>query len=235
MATYLDLVQAAARESGTVAPGTPASVIGLTGRLAKFAAWVSQAWSDIQNHRDGWRWMQDDVESALVIDQQRYTGSDLGLTRFGSWRVGEDSLDGDDRWTIWRTAEGQGDERPLTFRDWPAFRSTAMRGSAATTKGFPQIYSVDPQERIVVYPIPDMAYTIKGLYRKSPQVLTANGDTPEMPARFHDLIVWWALIKVAGHDESMAQPQFWQTEILRLLNALERDQLPPMRMAGALA
>lgn len=233
---YLQLCQALARESRTVSgDGLPASVTGQTGRLLKMVEWIRQAWIEIQNHRPDWLWMEDEFSGETVSGIQRYSGDDFSLTRFADWKAGYDDLTGVDRFSVFKTATGQADERPMIFIDWPSFRGSYLRGAEATRTGYPAYYSVDPQRRLVIYPIPDDAYTVRGIYRKDEQTLQANTDTPEMPSRFHYLIVLWALMKLAGHDESMAQPQFWVVERRRLLSSLERDQMPMMREGPPLA
>lgn len=233
MATFLALCQATAKESGTVSgDGLPASVTGATGREAKIIAWVQQAWRDIQNERDGWRWMQGEFSSETVSGTQRYTADDMGINeRFAAWR-GNGEAD-ENRLSCYLTSTGRSDERMLEFWNWDDFFVQFLRGSEAERTGRPGYWTIAPDDRLVFAPTPDDAYTIRGLYRKDLQPLTGNDDVPEMPVRFHDLIKWKALIHLANHDESINQNPLWRLEYTRMMSELSRDALPKIRFAQA--
>lgn len=233
MSTYLELCQDVADESGTGAfPGT---VSGLVGRPAKITKWVRNAWIDIQNDRDEWRWMEDEFTGNLISGVAAYAGSDFGMSRFGAWLVGPDPFTGLDRVTVQAAASGRSDEGGLVFLPFEAFWSYYGRGAEAERTGRPTSYTVDGQERIRVWPSPDAAYILRGRYRKSPQALSAGTDVPEMPAQYHSAIVWRALTNLAAHDEAFNQPAYWNTRYLDVLNDMERTLLPMVRLAGPLA
>ena len=233
MSTYLELCQATAKESGTVSgDGLPASVVAQTGRLAKITGWVQQAWRDIQNERDSWRWLKAEFSGETIIGGKRYTSSDMGITdRFSSW-IGTGEPE-EERLSCYLTATGRTDERTMEYWPWDAFYVQFLRGAAAEKTGRPVYWTIAPDNRLVFAPTPDAAYTVRGMYRKSMQTLSANGDIPEMPERFHDLIKWKALIHLANADESMNQNPLWRLEYRDLMNALVRDQLPKVRFGGA--
>lgn len=232
MSTYLQLVQQVARDSGTVSgDGQPPTLVGITGRLAKMASWTNEAWRNIQNHRSAWRWMQGEFAGQTVAAQQRYTAAQLGIaSRFAEWTI----RDHDDiSWSSYRTATGQSDEGALHFLDWSDFRVSQLRGTQV--QGRPRFFSIDNENRVVLSPTPDAAFTIKGLYRKGVQDLVANGDIPELPERFHDLIKWKALELVGVNDENAPQLGPWILNGRRIMSELERDQLPRIRLCGPLA
>lgn len=225
MATYLELCQAVAKESGTVpGEGQPTSVSSQVGRLNKIVRWTNRAWETIQNERDGWRWMQGEFEGDTVAAQQRYSASDLGIARFGEWKY--TGLRQEPRFSLFDPAIGRNSEGPLNFLSWDDFYATQLRGSEQ--EGKPVWFSISPQEEIVLSPTPDKTYTVRGLYRKGVQTLTENTDVPEMPARFHDAIMWRALLFLATDDESVVQLPLWRLEYQRLMSDLQRDQLPRM-------
>jgi hypothetical protein len=230
MATYLDLVRAVAGESGTVNDrDLPLTLAGAAGRIAKMAGWTARAWVSIQNHRDGWVWMQDEFEGQTAPAQARYTGTDLGAVRFARFPVlGPHS----DAFTIYRTSDGPSGEGVLRYVDYPAFLRLYQRGDNRLRDGAPSHFTLDQQGRLFLWPAPDGVYTLRGPYRKDVQILTADADVPEMPARFHDLIMWRALVMLAVNDESMNQLPFWRSEEIRLLSELEGDQLPAVRLAS---
>lgn len=225
---FLDLCQYAARESGTIPSGQPASVIGQSGRLGSVVDWVRQAWIDIQNSRNDWLWMIEEYDAEIIPGVERFSAVDLSVPRVSRW-LHEDA-DGTPFTTIHDPDLGRADETRLRFMDWRDFYTTRMRGVIEHNR--PSLYSVDNQGRIVFSPVPDRTYRIRGLYRKSPQILTGNEDTPEMSSDHHALIAWKALIYLAANDESMKQLPVWDLNVRTMTSNLERDQLPQVRIAG---
>lgn len=233
MATYLQLCQRLASESGTVNGTFPTAVAGQTGRLEKIVRWVNDAWRDIQNAHATWRWMQGEWSGSTVAGQQRYAPvTDFSLTRFGEWDSRRDGTE--DRFTIYDPAIGVADEGPLIFLEWDRFYTRCVIGSHAQDR--PVYFSIAPDNKLALGPVPDKVYTVRGPYRKSPQDLTADADTPELPARFHTLIATAALEYLGTNDEAAFQLQLWQLRRIRGFSDLERDQLPMLRLnTGPLA
>jgi hypothetical protein len=228
MSTYLQLVRDVCIESGTVPSSSlPATVIGVTGRIADMARWTQKAWVDIQNARNAWRWMRGEWQASTVAGQQRYTVSELGVAaRFAEWLHENEA--GEAYTTAYNASIGPADEGRLIYMPFSLFYTARLRGTQ--TQDRPLFYSVDDQQRLALSPVPDAIYTMRGMYRKSPQVLSADSDIPEMPARFHDLIVWWALGLLAANDESMEQLPIWRQRVRELMSDLERDQLPQLSL-----
>lgn len=235
MATYLELVRRVASDSGTWPdPATLTTLVGLTGRAHKFKDWTARAWERIQTMREDWRWMQADFSGSTVQGQQGYDGADLGVaSRFGAFVVNRTN-GSDDRFTLFDPVEGQGAEGPIRFVAYDRFRAAFLTGTAATHQQKPVLFTIAPDGRLLLSPIPDKVYTLRGVYRKNPQILSADADEPEMPARFHDLIVYEALTLLAGTDEAGGQLPVFRNERARLLNMLEREQLPVLLSGGAL-
>lgn len=231
--TYLELCQMLARESGLVAGVQPASVAGQTGRLLKFIAWTDTAWRAIQNAEGTWRWMQGEFGSAATLTTAgalRYTAASFNLARWASW------IDTDDTLTIYAEAEGAADETPLVWvRDWNLWRRMYERGAQVQNR--PIHAAISPAGELCLGPAPDAIYRVRGLYRKSPQRLVENDDVPEMPGRFHELIVWEALLLLEEDGEGGALPLAKAVRRrTELMSSLRRDQLPqPYIGAGGLA
>lgn len=231
MATYLELCQSAARESGTISGTQPASVLSQTGKLAKIVKWVDLAWTTIQTAHGNWRWMEGEFEGPTIANQQRYDGSDFGVTtRFGDWLCRQD--EDEDRFTIYDPDIGLSDESQLSCLPWDIFYTTRLRGVQSTGK--PSQFAISPAGQMVFVSVPDKVYRVKGPYVKDVQSLTADSDVPEMPARFHNLIVEIALSYLSIHDESPQYP-LWQLQQFRRFTDLEREQLPKTRLGGPFA
>jgi hypothetical protein len=84
-------------------------------------------------------------------------------------------------------------------------------------------------------PTPDDAYVITGEYYKTIQKLTADGDIPELPSDYHEIIMWKALLLLDEHDEAVAAASFAERNYRNLMRELQRDQLPRVRTQGPLA
>lgn len=228
MATFLELCKKVAQDSNTIEPSQITTVVDQTGRPALIVKWVGDAWRALQNAHANWRWMSGEFEGSTIINQARYAGSDFNLTRFAEWTYTGES--DEDRFSLYDPSIGVSDEGQILYLQWDEWYRRYTRGSQTAAK--PNFFTVSPGNDLCLGPTPDAVYTVRGLYRKSPQELAADNDTPEMPTRFHDLIVDMALLRVGTHEESVQQFQLWQMRQFELFRQLERDQLPRVRLAG---
>jgi hypothetical protein len=224
--TFLELCQMVARESGTVSGTLPTAVTGQTGREGKIVYWTQEAWRRIQNSRRGWRWMRAEFEKPIGASSQRYTAAAFSLDRLADWITEPDTL------TVYDTAIGVADEQSIPFIPFDEYRARYERGTRIA--GRPVHFSVSDAGELC-FPKMDTDYTVRGLYRKTPQSLAANTDIPEMPLRFHDLIAWDALQLLAEHDEADFHVIINRTRKSELMADLMRDQLPRVATAGTLA
>src|SRR4051812_1078862 len=106
MSTYLQLCQKLSRESGSVQGGDsqPGTVVGLTGRLAKLAGWVSDSWVELQTSRPDWLFLQKTFTGALITNNTEYGAASFGITDFGGWIARDEDL------SIYDPALGASDE-----------------------------------------------------------------------------------------------------------------------------
>lgn len=231
MTTYLQLVQTLANESGTIAgagpvgaaSALPTAVASATGQLLKMTSWITKAYTDIQIARSDWLWLRAEFSATITSSAAEYAGSDFSLTRFSRWRY---NPTGDSGITCYLTATGRSDEQPLSFAPWDVFRRLYLRGANFSLQNRPSVFSVTPANKLYFWPKPDDTYTVLGEYKKSPQVLAADADVPEMPAEFHDLI-WMRAWKTSEiYDESYGRFSFLIQEERRLWTALLVHQVP---------
>lgn len=234
MATYLELCQDVARESGTFPNiGDPQTVVNQSGRLLRLVNWVNDAWREVQREQKHWRWMLYDHTGNTVATVQSYNGADLGVSsRFGRWMPFDNGHECEV--SVWDTAIGRSDEGYLRFVEWTDFRRIYMSRGNAEETGKPRVCTLAPDGKLTVYPIPDKAYKLRCQYRRSFQDLVANTDVPEMPEDFHDAIKWKALVYLGMFDEATEQKPEWQSKYVRVMGHLRADQLPSMSMQGAL-
>ncbi|MYD93355.1 MAG: hypothetical protein F4Y02_06625 [Chloroflexi bacterium] len=212
MATFLELCQAVAAESGTIHGVQPATTTGQTDRLGLIVGWVRQAWVDIQNSAD-WRFLYRDFTQAgvvrLVQGQRTYTGK-LLRSDFARW-VLADPLNG----TGMTADPGERGDRSGEFElfpmDYEAYRRT-HQFVVGDEQGVPRNVAVNYENDLVVGPIPDRTYVLRGPYVRAPQMLgkDADGndlsqpdeDVPIMPAQYHEAIKWKALRLLGEFDEA---------------------------------
>lgn len=229
---FLQLVQKACEESGVV-PGMdrPASLSTSDEMERRFIGWVREAWDDIQTDQIGWLWMQQDFDVPLLEAIGRYSATALNLSRVSAW-VPYDGY-GRAQFTVY-TDPARADESHLLHMEYGLFRQNYLVGAERT--GRPVAFSVSPKNELVFGPLPDAAtYRVRGVYNASPQTLTAAADVPEMPAAYHMLIVYRALLKADVFDEGPGRLPYWLSEKERLGGALRGNQLPRAVLGGALA
>jgi len=223
MSTFLVLCQKVARESGTIEGVAPATVSNLTGRLLKVVNWTNDAWSEIQNHRENWEWMRKDWSYALSESTGRYTPASFNLTNHSRWVKDDRST------TIYDTSTGVSDENDLEFISYRDFRIRYERGTQTDDR--PVHWTVTPVGEFGVGPKPDdSGFTATGEYYQGNEALTADSDVPDLPSRFHDIIVWKALMKLASSDENRDGYAYAESLYTPLMAALERDQLPELEI-----
>ena len=233
--TFLELVQKAAEESGTIPSiGEPSAVTGQSGRLLRFVNWTKGAWDEIQISQRNWRWLRTEFSNTLTASQQEYTAANLGISeRFSRWITrgpfGQNTL------SLYLAADGQSTEGFLQYIEYDDFRRIYMVGSAATQEGKPNFWTITPANKISFSPIPDQAYTVRGEYMKAKQTLSANGDKPEMPEDYHMAIVWRALWRMSIFDENFEQAGMFARQYKIEYNKLCQDQLPKVRKTEPMA
>jgi len=230
---YLQLCQAARRECRITGTG-PSAVAGQVGQLARIVAWVDDAWTSIQNDQD-WRWMRSTFTVSTTEDDDDYAFGECTdvaaaalISRFGRWRLN----DLEDPPKIYLSSTGVGGETFMSWIEWEHFKAIYRRSTQ--TSGHPVHISVDPADNIVIGPQPDGVYVVTGDYYKAAQTLSDDSDTPEMPARFHNLIVYEVM---EDYGLSEPAPEVYargRARGRRMRAALQADQLERLRLAGPL-
>lgn len=233
MATFLELCQAVADESGTMTGGADSisTTEGQTGRAGKIVRWTSRAWRDIQIMRPSWMWMQTEFEAPLTAFQGSYTGADLSLTRVEKFLANDSNR----RTSAYDTAVGVSDEGFLKTVTYADFQPVYRVGPSREQTGKPRVVSIGDDGSLNIWPRPDGDYTVHGWYKRTPQTLQLDADVPEMPEAYHWAVVWKALLLLGQYDEATPQYPFWNAEFRQIMKSLERDQLPTIEIPGALA
>jgi hypothetical protein len=233
--TYLELVQAVARESGTYDPDAlPPTTVAATGRDLTVCQWVTEAYVQIQTEERTWRWMEAEFSGQTIASVQSYDAAAMGIAdRFSRW-IARDSR-GESLFSTYLTATGQSDEGFLEVSDWEDFRRDAMVGAMASQTGKPSRITVAPDRKLYLYYTPDDAYTVRGRYYKAPQILSGDVTEPEMPQEHHRAIVWRALRLMGTYDEATTQFPLWSMWEDSYMSRLRQDQMPQIMLSGAFA
>jgi len=231
VATFLSLCEKVARESGIVAGTQPTSVTGQSGLLLQIVNWVADSWVEIQNSRNGWKFLHSAWSGTLNAGQSVYTAASFGLTRHARW-VGDDRVERTFPTTLYLQSGGVADEGPI--REIPYEQWLRMYDQGSQVAARPVHYAISPVNEICFGPKPDLTYIARGRRYKSAQVLAANTDEPECPGQYHDVIVWRALMKLAGFDESASALTVARANYDVLMGQLERNQLPAPGIAATL-
>ena len=236
----LQICQRLAREClGPVsAAGKPTAVTGQTGILQNLVEWAAEAYNDIQDKHDNWRWMRStwSVNTVSGTDVYAYgavTDSRLSATisRFRRWWPNDEQ--GYANVKIYLQSAGVGGERWLPFMDWSGFRSLYKIGTQ--NNGVPAHVTIDPQNQLVLGPKPDAVYVLSGEYQMGNQTLDDDSDTPEMPADYHMMVVYKGMEKYGQNKVAVEIFNRGVRDGTAMLRHLERNQLPVMGFAGPMA
>jgi len=221
----LALVDAAMRECRV--PRTRlTTTIDTTGQIEQFVAWVDTAWAEIQGLHDQWSWLRDEFTFNTVSGTGEYTLADISATDHRWWLT--------DTFRLYKTALGQSDEQFVYEWDYPVFRDTYRYGTQVDQRPFN--FAVRPQDSaIMLGPKPDDVYTVYGEYIKHPGVLLLDTDEPPLREHLHMIIVYGAMSYYGleqGAAEVIARAERGYS---RLLNQLEREELPDVAFSDPMA
>jgi hypothetical protein len=177
---------------------------------------VADSWRDLQQERD-WAWMRATLDVALTPDVSTYTGTGLGATRFKCWRPQDDTYcmylyqSGSPN-SIWTVDQMQLDRfrHEYVYRTW-----------GSTT---PNAWAEDETKQLLIGPAPNLAYMLRAEYWKGPQELADDAHIPELPERFHVLLVWLALQQAAFIDAAPEVKARADTNARTMKSQLMRDQ-----------
>ncbi len=224
MSTFLEICQKVARESGAISGVNPKTVTDQSGVSLDIVSWVADSWKEVQNARNAWQFMRKEFSVNTIADTARYKGLGWNIDDFGAWITEAGVV------TLYDPAIGVSDEGQINCIPWDLWRARYGRGSQNLNR--PVEYTISPAGEFCLGPSPDAVYTVRGEYRRAPQILVENDDTPICPERFHDVIVWDAIMKVAEAEEDMPLYGKGQTRLARVMGDMERDQLPQLIMSS---
>ena len=238
MATNLELCKKLAVQVG-ITNGGPTDVTSQTAgsELQRIVDWINDAYTEIQGDLE-WKWLRKKFTLAISDGDDSYAFGDCtdvddasAITRFKEWHL----ADRRNPPKMYLTSVGVSGETLLTWDVWDNFEYLYKTGSIQDQTARPSHISVDPALNIRLGLTPNDSYTVTGTYHKSAQLLTADADVPEMPARYHDLIVYNAMMYYADYKSAPDVERRALKGIRRLRPQLRVNQGPTIRVAQALA
>lgn len=229
MSTFIEIVNAVERESGTVSGGLKTADVTApaTDRQNKIVNWVNTAWELIQSSRNDWEFLVGEFQKTLTIGKRRYTPAELTMTRFSNWLT---DADGYMPLSIYETALGTANENELRLIDFVHWREAYDRGATQQTR--PTCYAISRSRELCFGDTPDKAYTIRGEYRKTPQVLAVNSDVPDCPVEYHQVIIWRALMLLGDHDEAPITIAAAQAKMNTMFSSMVQRCTPSPSLKG---
>lgn len=225
---YLQIIQRTARECGIAGVG-PLTALGQTGEAARLVGWVQDAWTDIQTAHQDWEWMRLGASFQTVAGQAVYTPLQCGIPAgtFAMW-VRDDFRN-------YLTAGGINGEMEMDYTQYASWRQSYDLGSLKAVRTRPMVVAVTPAKALALGPYPDAGYTVTGDYYTAPVLLTADADTPAMPAAFHMAVVWKACMSYGAFESAVEVYSRGETEFGKLMLRMTTDNLDEMVFPGALA
>lgn len=236
MATFLQLVNTARSEAGLASGDLTTLQSGLSAESKRFVDWVRGEWRRIQSSHPDWQFLRVSGEFTTTANQFKYTpqqakatsdGTDTGTAILADWKR--------DSFRLSTQGASYADEAILGYQPFDVYRNMYQYGAMRSVRSKPVLFAVDPQKNLVLGATPDAAYVVNYEFYRTPQELSADGDVPLCPDRFHDLIAYRALRaygifmsapEVIGRADSM---------IDTIYPDLANDQLPPMMSGNPLA
>lgn len=179
---FLEIVKGVRGRVGMQGTG-PSSVLTATSAEMDLVNAVQDAWVDIQNFREEWRWMRGEATFSTVPSQWEYTTLQVfstGVDRFKNWR----------RVPVYAFVNGKWTE--VHFMDYDSF---TYRYQNNEQESYPHHYTIRTWDNSLIFNTPNDVYPIKIGYQKSPQILKDNTDIPELPISFHLNILYLAVEK----------------------------------------
>lgn len=223
---FLQLCSGLRQEGGMTGTG-PTSVVGQSGEMLRVVSWVTSAYEYVQNLHPNWHFLRADVSFPTVSGTASYDSTATNCPEVGSYKL--------DSFKAALTSVGVADEQEMEYYPWDQFRAVYLRGSSSTLTGRPRLFSVKPDQSLVLWPKPDAIYTVTGEYFKRAQEMTADADIPIIPQQFQKIILWKALMLYGAYAGANDAYSHGNNEYRATLSKLVLNQLPKVGFGAPLA
>ena len=230
--TFLQLCQKLRLMAGISGTGPSSVLNNNNNEYARVVEWIRAADLEIQEAYDDWRFMWVNFEFQTVAGQGDYTPAQVAANLAATVRPQRYDQDS---FRYWLTSQGSAGEQFMTWRNYPWFRELWRFGTNRTQQGAPQEVTQAPNENLLLAQIPNDIYTITGQFYRKAVALEADLDVPVYPAQYHELPIWWALVKYAGFEEASSVYTHAQNMLNITLSTMERRERPPVDFGSPLA
>ena len=202
----------------------PTSVTGNTGKNLSLLNWIKTSYEDIQLLHETWRFRRDEFSGSTVALTQDYTPADFSITDLSQWWVDirPGNLSGI------RIYSSEADETDLQFIPWDDFRRFYKYGARRSQSERPTVFSIKPDNKMALWPVPNAIYTVNGEYVKQPDTMTDATDEPIF-SDFHMAIVWKALMYYGADAGANDVYHHGQNQYTDLIFQMEHAYLPKVQ------
>jgi hypothetical protein len=219
--SYLELCKKVIQKC--VISGSPLTTVqGLTGEAGRVAAWVDEAYTDIQVAHQDWLFLRGDFQFNTQANKGKYTPAECGITDFGDWK--KESM------RLYLTSVGVRGETFLEDKHYDEFRDYYLFGNTRLVAGRPLCAAIAPDFSLNLGLMPNDIYTVVGEYYKTTFNLSADSDLPVFPARFHMIIVYRAMMMYGLNMSASDVYQEGEREYSKWIRRLESAFLPEIQM-----
>jgi len=210
MSTFLEICNEVNRVIGV--QGFITDVTSPKGIHRNIVEAVASSWVDIQTSKTDWPWMINELSSFNTVeDKVIYTPLEV----FGS-SVAAANL------SVYNQSRGFFLEgRPLGYVRWED-----LPYALNTVKAQPTWVSIDSYTNNLHFERPDGPYNIIIRYKRNPQLLLVNEDTPFISAQFHPLIRYRAIANVSTYIGNIGLLQQYTLKADVMQGQLMREFVP---------
>lgn len=223
---FLALVSRARRKCG-VTGADPTTLVDQPEETKRLIDWVNEAWMDIQLQREDWEWMRSTFSFVTVNLQSSYTPAEAGITDFGVWAL--------DNFRNYVTATGTRSEILMDYWPYEAWRDTYYFGANRLVASRPIVASITPDKQLALGPFGASGYTVTGSYYKVASELSANTDTPDLPAQFHMAIIYRTMMLYGAYEAAQEVYNEGEIEFKKMMGRINLNQIPMITFGRALA
>lgn len=215
----------------------PVTTINQTGQLKELVNYIDSAWREIQNQHADWRWKRRECTYTTGVNVNTIAPTAFTdviattvIANFSSWVVDWKA------WSCYTVSGGQGNEAFLQpIFDYGDWRWLYDRGNNATMQSRPIHFSVAPNDYFKIGPRTLEAMVLRGWYQESAIDLALDADIPSMPVQYHEAIMWRALMMWATSNAASEKYASASENFTIIMNKLDNNQLPAIRIRGPLA
>jgi len=223
---FLAGVKRLRQECGVPGVG-PITVVDQTGEMRRLVDWYAQALIEIQLEEIYWNFLRKSLSFDTVAEQNTYeVDTDVGLSDFATYRDGS--------FRIYLKSGTRGDEIFLTQYNYDNFRDIYLYGTQLTSYSRPTTIAHTPDDSLVLGLPPDDVYTVIGEYYRTPVEVTLDDDVPVLPARFHMLIVYSAMMSYGMFEAAGEVYQRGEINYKRLMNRMRMAEGPNISTGASL-